>query len=161
MNINEFYAAICKYSDPESLDLKYHDETNYFGKNVSDGTQHYLKAFQRNKHKDKLFPNWNWMAFLFMPMWLLYRRLYAVYILVILASALLVYIPQAFMLSVLLNISAGVFGDSIYIYFVRQAYGRQQKMNPGNIPFIVLMALHLIVISVIYYAESLIFLNNN
>ncbi|MCP5322529.1 MAG: DUF2628 domain-containing protein [Candidatus Paracaedibacteraceae bacterium] len=161
MNIQEFYVAICKDSDPESLEFKYHDETDYFGKNVSDSSQHYLKAFQRNKHKCSLFPNWNWMAFLFMPIWLLYRRLYAVYILVILSSVLLAHIPQVFMLIALLNICAGIFGDSIYIYFVRQAHGRQQKMNPGNIPFVVLMALHLLVISIIYYLENLIFLNNS
>jgi hypothetical protein len=150
MNIQEFYAAIRRYDDPESLDSKFIDEKNYFGDNIHSNTVHYLKAFQRNKHRSGLFVHWNWIAFLFLPIWMLYRRLYVAYIIFIVLSFTLINL-NAFGIALLINIGMGVLGDSVYIYLVHKAHCRKQYMNPGNIPLVVLFFLHFLIVSIIYY----------
>jgi hypothetical protein len=70
-------------------------------------------------------------------------------------SVALSYLPPAFvMLGFVINFGVGMLGDSMYIYFVKQAHVRHQKMNPGNIPLIVLMCIHIIVIGVIFQVQS-------
>jgi hypothetical protein len=65
------------------------------------------------------------------------------------------YLPPALLLlGFVINIGVGMLGDSMYIYFVKQAHVRNQKMNPGNIPLIVLMCIHIIVIGVIFQIQS-------
>jgi hypothetical protein len=132
--LQDFYAAIRKDKDPEDLDG-----------GVSSHTAYYLKVFKKEQ-----MLNWNWMAFLFTPIWMLYRRLYAAYILLMVVSVVLSYLPTTLLLlGLTVNIGVGILGDSLYIYFVKQAHARKQKMNPGNIPLIVLVCIHIIVIGVV------------
>jgi predicted membrane metal-binding protein len=129
--LNDFYTAIRKEKDPELL-----------GDTTCSETHHYLKAFE-----NKSSVNWNWAAFLFAPIWMLYRRLYAPYCMLMLISIMLSYVPNAFLLiGLFINVGVGVFADSVYIYFVKQEYVRERSMNPGNIPLVVLICLHLIVV---------------
>ncbi|MDP3936024.1 MAG: DUF2628 domain-containing protein [Alphaproteobacteria bacterium] len=130
-DVQDFYAAIRKDKDPEHL-----------GEGVSAETAHYLNVFRKNQRV-----NWNWIAFLFSPIWMLYRRLYAAYILLMTVSFILSYSPTAvLLLGLVINIGVGVLGDSLYIYFVKQAHVRNQTMNPGNIPLVVLICIHIIVV---------------
>lgn len=137
--LEDFYAAIRKDQDPKHL-----------GEGVSSETTHYLNVFQ----KDQLV-NWNWVAFLFSPIWMLYRRLYAAYILLITGSIALSYLPTGLLvLGLVINIAIGMLGDSLYIYFVKQAHVRNQTMNPGNIPLVVLICIHIIVIGIMTQVQS-------
>ncbi len=138
-DVQEFYAAIRKDQDPEDIN----DE-------VSSDTAHYLKVFQRNQ-----MVNWNWMAFLFAPIWMLYRRLYAAYILLMTVSIVLSYLPTGLLLlGLVINIGIGMLGDSLYIYFVKQSHARSEKMNPGNIPLVVLICIHIIVIGIMTQVQN-------
>lgn len=141
--LQDFYAAIRKDQDPENITGE-----------VSSNTAHYLNAFQKGE-----LINWNWVACLFAPIWMLYRRMYAAYILLMIVSVILSYLPTGILLfGLFMNIGVGMFGDSIYIYFVKQAHVRNQKMNPGNIPLVVLICSHIIVVGIVshiqYYFES-------
>jgi hypothetical protein len=153
MKLEEFYTSIRKDREPVDIITKSADDVN-FDKPISSHTAHYLHAFQRNKHPELLFVNWNWIACLFPPIWTLYRRLYSVYILLMISAIILSYIPNGILISPLINIGFGIFGDSVYIYFVRQAYLRKQSMNPGNIPLIVLVGIHLLISIGIYYLSD-------
>ncbi len=137
--INDFYTAIRKEKDPEFL-----------GGGASSETDHYLKAFQREK-----VVGWNWVAFLFAPIWLLYRRLYAAYVLLMVFAVVLSYMPSVLLIFVIvMNVMVGMFADSIYIYFVKQEYGRGCTLNPGNIPLIVLVCAHIIIVTVVSQIQS-------
>jgi hypothetical protein len=138
-DVQEFYAAIRKDQDPEHL-----------GEGVSSETAHYLNVFQKDQTV-----NWNWMAFLFAPIWMLYRRLYAAYILLVTVSIVLSYLPTGLLLlGLVINIGIGMLGDSLYIYFVKQAHVRREKMNPGNIPLVVLICIHIIVIGIMTQVQN-------
>ena len=103
--LNDLFNSIRKDKDPEFLNDHIFAET-----------RHYLNVFQSER-----LINWNWVAFLFAPIWMLYRRLYAPYCVLMLGSIVLAYIPSMFLLmGLLINIAVGMFGDSIYIYFVKQ-----------------------------------------
>lgn len=132
--VNDLFNSIRKDKDPEFLN-----------NHICAETQHYLNAFQRGQ-----LANWNWAAFLFLPIWMLYRCLYAPYCVFIVVSILLSYIPGTFLLvGLLANIAMGVYADSIYIYFVKQEFQRGRTLNPGNIPLGVLVCFHLIVVLLI------------
>lgn len=137
--LEDFYAAIRKDQDPEHL-----------GEGVSSETAHYLNVFQK-----KQTLNWNWIAFLFGPIWMLYRRLYAAYILLMTVAIVLSYLPTGLvLLGLVINIGIGMLGDSLYIYFVKQALLRNQTMNPGNIPLVVLICIHIIVIGILTQVQN-------
>jgi hypothetical protein len=159
MNLQEFYTSVKLKSDPEVLDPKYLDELHYFGEGISSRTIHYLQVFQRNQSGSNWFTSWNWVAFLLPAFWMLYRRLYAAYILFMGITILLLYIPgmiwEELVLSIVISILMGVFGDSIYIYFVRKAHQRNDTMNPGQIPLVVLICLHLFISYGVYYIGQL------
>lgn len=142
-DVEGFYAAIRKNQDPEDINGE-----------VSSNTVHYLKVFQKGE-----LINWNWVACLFAPIWMLYRRLYAAYILLMVISVVLSYLPTGVLLfGLVINVGIGMLGDSLYIYFVKQAHVRDQMMNPGNIPLVVLICSHIIVVGIVsqvqYYFES-------
>lgn len=129
MNIETFYKAIRKDTDPEQL-----------GENVSSHTAHYLKAFQR---KEILY--WNWTAFLFSPIWMLYRGLYAPYVLLMVGSMFLSYLPEPFFINIVLCIAIGLYGDIMYMYFVKKAIAGSETMNPGSVPLVVLIGIHTLI----------------
>lgn len=142
-DVQDFYAAIRKGQDPEDMSGE-----------VSSNTAHYLKVFEKGE-----LINWNWVACLFAPIWMLYRRLYAAYILLMVISVILSYLPTGILvLGLFINIGIGMLGDSLYIYFVKQEHVRNQKMNPENIPLVVLICCHIIVVGVFsqvqYYFDS-------
>lgn len=137
--LSDFYTAIRKEKDPEFLN-----------EGICPETQHYLRAFQRGQ-----LINWNWIAFLFAPIWMLYRRLYAAYILLMVVAVFLSYAPSvALFLVIAVNIMIGMFGDSLYIYFVKQEQGRGHTLNPGSIPLAVLVCAHVIIISGVSQIQS-------
>ena len=138
-DVEDFYAAIRTEQDPEGIN-----------DGVSSHTAHYLNVFQKGQ-----VINWNWVAFLFAPIWMLYRRMYAAYILLMTISVALSYLPTTLLLlGLVINIGVGVLGDSLYIYFVKQAHVRNQTMNPGNVPLVVLICIHIIVIGVVWQVQS-------
>lgn len=133
MNIEAFYTSIRRDTDPEHL-----------GEGVSYHTAHYLKAFER---KDLFY--WNWAAFLLAPFWMLYRGLYAPYVVLMVSGVLLSYFPEPLILTLLVYIAIGVYGDSMYIYFVQKAHDRGQRMPPGEIPMFMLIGMHVLVVFVL------------
>jgi hypothetical protein len=137
--LNDFYAAIRKEKDPEFL-----------GEGTCSETHHYLKAFQREQ-----LVGWNWVAFLFAPIWLLYRRLYAAYVMLMVFAVVLSYMPSVLLIFVIvMNVMVGMFADSIYVYFVKQEHGRGYTLNPGNIPLIVLICAHIIIVTGVSQIQS-------
>lgn len=80
---------------------------------------------------------------------------YVVYALLLAASVVLSYLPiPGLLFGLIINIGVGVLSDSWYIYLVRQAYMRNQKMNPGNIPLVVLICIHIIVVGIMFQVQN-------
>ena len=133
MNIEEFYTSIRKDADPEHL-----------GDGASYHTAHYLKAFER---KDLFY--WNWAAFLMGPFWMLYRGLYAPYVMLMAISVVLSYLSEPLILNLLVCIALGIYGDAMYIFFVQKAHDRGQRMPPGELSMFMLIGIHVLVVFVL------------
>lgn len=106
------------YKENESINtLSDNDIIKYIGYS---NTEYYFKQFKNNKDK-KNFASWNWASFFLGGYWLLYRKLYGSFIVVLIASLLgnAIFDPISSTISIIFNLAImillGVFGNCIYI----------------------------------------------
>lgn len=96
----------------------------YIGKN----SKYYLKVFSRLKSR-KAYSSWNWSAFLFSPLWCMYRKLYSQGIIILIINSVLASIGDDISIILLWVsfISVGAFANYFYMRDL------EQKIKRGNI----------------------------
>ena len=82
-------------------------------------SSYYIDYFNRYKTNTN-FISWNWSSFFFGAYWLLYRKLFLIFFLVILitVSSITLLGPFANLTTIILSLVFGMFGNNIYIRFV-------------------------------------------
>lgn len=108
-----YYDKTCYYCG-EEFEVEYTDErAEYIQKNI--GT--YLRKFNKIDSGDKA-SSWNWCAFLFTVDWLVYRKMYKLAVIVLVATVVIDLVAQLVFFSVISNELAA----SLLSNFVTIAY---------------------------------------
>jgi hypothetical protein len=103
---------------------------------IGPGAFGYEEKFKKMREKNSLI-NWNWGAFLLGPIWFGYRKMYAM-ALVTMAMAgffgILFQYQLAMIVSVILDVAMGLFGDRIYLEHIARLERKIGKVSQDKKP---------------------------
>lgn len=107
------YDKTCYYCG-EEFEVEYPDErAAYIQKNI--GT--YLRKFNKIESGDKA-SSWNWCAFLFTVDWLVYRKMYKLAVIVLVATVVIDLVAELVFFSVISNeLTASLFSDLVTLAY--------------------------------------------
>lgn len=92
--------------------------------------EYYLPRFDKMENLNS-FTSWNWAAFLFCTVWMMYRKMYVFGIVVWVASNLLALVGGG-ALSLLLSIGVGVLGNYLYMKDINNRVDKAMDMQPDE-----------------------------
>lgn len=103
---------------------------------IGPGAFGYEEKFKKMREKNSMI-NWNWGAFLLGPIWFGYRKMYAM-ALVTMAMAgffgILFQYQLAMIVSVILDVAMGLFGDRIYLEHIARLERKIGKVSQDKKP---------------------------
>lgn len=111
---------------------------------LSYATLRYLALIDDTKDKTVFF-SWNWPAFLFGPLWAIYRKAYVGAILMWLLSSILFF--GGILGTLFAGFLIGVFSDSYYFHTIRRNFYTNKNLRPSLIGVAVILLLIPIIIT--------------
>ena len=94
---------------------------------VGEKAEYYLPRFEKLETLNG-FVDWNWAAFIFGPLWMVYRKMYAFGIAMFVANELLGFVNSG--LSVLLSLGIGLVGNYLYLKDINNRTDKALNMQP-------------------------------
>ncbi|MGL5347068.1 MAG: zinc-ribbon domain-containing protein [Peptostreptococcaceae bacterium] len=127
INNNETYKNLVGINSSSSHKASWDnkDMVDFIQKNP----EYYIPKFEQMQEYEKS-TSWNWASFFILPLWLLYRKMYAYGFGVMVASFILSYIPFiGFISAFAIPILGGLFGNSLYLKHVEKNLGEISNIN--------------------------------
>ena len=117
----EIIAPPKRYSNPAA------DAREVRERLIGEKTEYYLPRFEKMETLNS-FTSWNWCAFLFGPLWMLYRKMYAYGIVLFVLNELLGFVAGG--LSLLVSIGIGIVGNYLYMKDINNRTDKALDMQP-------------------------------
>lgn len=120
-------------------------------------TLRYLALIDDTKDRT-IFFSWNWAAFLFGPLWAVYRKAYLGAVLMWALSAMLSF--GGFLGTLFAGFLFGVFADSYYFHTIRRNFYTRKNLRPSLVGvFVILLLIPIIITMFLEQWAPLIFSN--